>query len=151
MLKSAGSAIKALVPISPTASGEDFSDMTPTIDQQKEYFSKATTDYFGRLYSLDVGLRIQIRALEEARIISAEAAKREQATSGDGNSEAVAAPFATKSSLVTGGGLGNLDVGWLNSRNDHVGKQMESDVWRQASEFLAELESRNVGRHDSGQ
>ena len=104
---------------------------------------------------MDVGLRTQIHALKEAKIIFAESTTKEQLGAGDlASLDIPALAAATKSSarkgsMVTGDGLGTLEVGWLNSRNDHVGKQMESDLWRHASEFLDELESRKVSKsHD---
>ena len=160
MLESAGLALKALAPASlTTAVDEAVQDAVPSIENQKNMFSAATSDYFSRLYSIDVGLRTQIGALEEARIISGEAATKEPAgfdvsSSLAGYGITVPVPTTKPSSVtnsnVTGGGLGNMDVGWLNSRNDYVGKQMESALWSQASEFLAGLESKQAsGRLDA--
>ena len=39
-----------------------------------------------------------------------------------------------------GGGLGNLDVGWLNSRNDKVGKEMELALWASARGLVETME-----------
>ncbi|KAG7009958.1 vacuolar protein sorting-associated protein vps5 [Physcia stellaris] len=148
LVKSAGTAIKALAPTSPPST-EALTATDQSVEQQKQTFSAATTEYFKRLYSLDVGLRTQIRALEEAEIISTEAAGRDQpkiTTSGKstgllGEPSSVTRPAAINRSNVSGGGLGNLDVGWLNSRNDYVGKNMEAALLKEASEFLAGLES----------
>ena len=30
---------------------------------------------------------------------------------------------------ITNGGLGNLDIGWLNARRDVVGKKKENELW----------------------
>ena len=146
MLRSAGLAVKALA--SPTATDEGSSTALPSIDQQKVAFSAAASDYFTRLYSIDVGLRTQINALEEAKIIPPEEAANGRSDFAAGSS-GLAAPRDEKPAVsakakdaVTGGGLGNLDVGWLNSRNDYVGKQMEAELWKQASEFLTELETK---------
>ena len=146
MLRSAGLAVKALA--SPTATDEGSSTAPPSIGQQKEAFSAAASEYFTRLYSIDVGLRTQINALEEAKILSPEEAANVRSDFAVGSS-GLAAPrderpavSAKAKDAVTGGGLGNLDVGWLNSRNDYVGKQMEAELWKQASEFLTELESK---------
>ena len=43
---------------------------------------------------------------------------------------------------LTGSVLGNLDIGWLNSRNDSVEIEMEAELWKKASSFLAELEDK---------
>ena len=42
-------------------------------------------------------------------------------------------------SVITGGGLGSLDVGWLNSRNDYIGKGMEAGLWEEAQKFVEKL------------
>jgi len=36
-------------------------------------------------------------------------------------------------------GLANLDVGWLNSRSGHVGREMEAELWARAKLFFEEL------------
>lgn len=43
---------------------------------------------------------------------------------------------------ITGGALGSLDVGWLNSRNDNVGKEMEAELWEEAQQLVENAESR---------
>ena len=49
------------------------------------------------------------------------------------------------------GGLGNLDVGWLNSRNDNVGKEMEADLWAKAREMVERYEkNRRSTQNDDG-
>ena len=153
MLRSAGLAVKALA--SPTPTDEGSSTALPSIDQQKVAFSAAASDYFTRLYSIDVGLRTQINALEEAKIISSEEAANGRSDFAAGSS-GLAAPrderpavSAKAKDAVTGGGLGNLDVGWLNSRNDYVGKQMEAELWKQASEFVTELESKRSNEKEN--
>ena len=39
-----------------------------------------------------------------------------------------------------GATLGNLDVGWLNSRNDSMKQKMEVDLWKSAQELLVKYE-----------
>ena len=102
----------------------------------------ATSQYFALLSSLDVRLRRQIYALEEAEILPAEAANREtqvaaitppsSAAIGDQSTPPMSRQVADSKSVATGGGLGNLDIGWLNSRNDSVGKDMEAKLWDEA-------------------
>ena len=53
-----------------------------------------------------------------------------------------------KNRAITGGGLGSLDVGWLNSRNDNVGKEMEAELWEQAQQLLQKLEGENAAGLD---
>lgn len=146
LLKSAGLAVQALTPPSLSSTDREIDVATPSVEQQKQAFSVATTNYFRRLYSLDVGLRTHIQALEDEKIISAEAATRDQtsiATSSrhtfPGGPVAAAKPTAVGRNTISGGGLGNLDVGWLNSRNDYVGKNMEAELFKKASDFLAGL------------
>ena len=149
MLRSAGLAVKALVP--PSISPAEAQDHEiPGIERQKQDFSAAATEYFKRLYSIDVGLRTQIRALEADNIIATEATSKDQASSTAlrsnvallGEPRTLATSNTAGKSAVSGGGLGSLDVGWLNSRNDYVGKNMEAEWLRKASEFLADLEAR---------
>lgn len=149
MLHSAGLAIKALT--NPSLSEhDDNSSQSRSIEQQKKDFTTAASQYFALLSSVDVRLRRQIYALEEAEIIPAEAATKEQPTNltappGSGAHPNVANPLATKQaaaskSASTGGGLGALDIGWLNSRNDNVGKEMEAELWEKAKNFVKSLE-----------
>lgn len=152
LLSSAGLALKALSPSSLLPPDDSLNTATPSIEQQKQAFSAATTEYFRRLSSLDVGLRTQIQALEEARIISDETATKDQSNSTAsgkyagllGVHAAAPKPSTVSRSGVSGGGLGNLDVGWLNSRNDYVGKNMEAETLKEASDFLAGLESQET-------
>ena len=100
-----------------------------------------------------MNLRRQIYALEEAEILPAEAFIKEPPTSLAVSSATQASPSnsslsrtpAGNKGVITGGGLGNLDVGWLNSRNDSVGKEMNSEVWGEADKFVHKLEKRKPG------
>ncbi|MCJ1261962.1 hypothetical protein MMC22_001831 [Lobaria immixta] len=144
LLHSAGLAIKALT------KHDDRPSQSRSIEQQKEDFTTAASQYFSLLSSVDVRLRRQIYALEEAEIIPAEAATKEQPTnlvvpSGLAAQANIPNTPATKQvaaskSTSTGGGLGALDVGWLNSRNDNVGKEMEAELWGKAKDFVKSLE-----------
>ena len=109
------------------------------IEEQKQAFSSAASGYFAILSSLDVRLRRQIYALKEAQILPADVPAEEPGTkdhdtkdvwmSGGGTSVPTSRQRAEGKGRVFGGGLGNLDVGWLNSRNDRVGKGMEAEIW----------------------
>ena len=116
LLRSAGEAVQAL-----TLQTDNKSELT--IEDRKSAFTKATSDYFGALSYVDVNLRRQIYALEEANIIPVDIPK-----------EVVAADGAK--AVVGSGAMGNLDVGWLNSRNDKVGTDMEAELWTQAKDLL---------------
>ena len=123
-----------------------------SIEQQKGNFRSAASEYFSLLSSIDVRLRRQVYALEEAEIIPAEAVKEQQtstlavpstfaALSNTQNSSTAKQPAVGKNAQ-TGGGIGTLDVGWLNSRNDNVGKEMEAELWAKAEDFVRILEEK---------
>ena len=132
LLHSAGLAVQALRKVSRTAPADD-STLSSTIEQQKQNFNQAASQYFSLLSSIDVRLRRQIYALEEAEIIPADVPLKEKQinlTVPSAFAALVNVPVAssvkhTASSKIAGGGggLGTLDVGWLNSRNDDVGKE----------------------------
>lgn len=120
------------------------------LEQRKDTFTTATAQYFSLLSSIDIRLRRQIYALEEAEIISTEAPAKEShlnqsvsaafAAFGGGLSGTPSLQTATeKNSTSTAGGLGNLDVGWLNSRNDNVGKDLEAELWAKAQDVVSSL------------
>ena len=152
-MQSAGLAVKALTTSvdSPPVTGLPAQPVL--IEQQKDSFQTATSQYFTLLSSVDVNLRRQIYALEEADILPAEAISKELPTSlAVPPAAQINPPNATSSriggkprGLITGGGLGNLDVGWLNSRNDNVGKEMNAELWEEAQSFISKLEERNLG------
>jgi len=149
LLQSAGLAVKALTETM-SASNEDSSCQSISVEQQKESFTAATSSYFALVSSLDVRLRRQIYALEEADILPAEASFKESqrnlavpwgaSATADGSSGPQSRLTANGKGAITGGGLGSLDVGWLNSRNDRVGKEMEAELWDQAQEFVRDFE-----------
>ena len=113
----------------------------------------ATSQYFTLLSSVDVNLRRQIFALEVAEIIPAEASTQEPPTSlavplaaqANSPSSSLLRTVGGNKGVIAAGGLGNLDVGWLNSRNDNVGKEMKSDLWREAGNFVHKLEKTKAG------
>lgn len=136
LLQSAGMAIKALTNQPSTDEGWNES----SIEKRKSLFTETTSQYFSLLSTIDVNLRRQIYALEEADIIPAEIAAKESQTS-----PTVPAALAALSgprqngkekAPVHASGMGNLDVGWLNSRNDGVGKEMEAELWAKAHDLV---------------
>lgn len=104
---------------------------------------------------MDIGLRQQIHALEDDKIIPSEATSMESQGGADtsltstGASAAIGIRSSASRSAITGGGLGNLDIGWLNSRNDNVDKEMEAELWNKASTFLAGLEESKTAGTES--
>lgn len=119
MLRTSGEAIQALAnrPV------ED--DQPPPSDEEaRNAFTAATSQYFSLLSSVDVNIRRQIWALEEANIVSSGSVNKDAQV---GKDRAGADPA----------NLGSLDVGWLNSRNDKVGKEMEAELWEKANLLMA--------------
>lgn len=150
LLHSAGLAVKALTTNPVSTDDDTSSNQNISVDQQKETFTAAASSYFALVSSLDVRLRRHIYALEEADILPAEASSKESQTTlgvpvglfsnGGGPAGPSSRQTGTGKGAITGGGLGSLDVGWLNSRNDHVGKEMEAELWDQAQRFVQKLE-----------
>ena len=134
--------VKALTGHVPAESDE----RSTSVEQQKEAFTSAASQYFSLLSSIDVRLRRQVYALEEAGIVSADVPQKETQSTLNvpAMPAAFAGPLATTASSqgtkeknsISGSGLGNLDVGWLNSRNDKVGKEMEAELWAEARELV---------------
>lgn len=153
-MHSAGLAVKALTKTreSPNEDGSP----AASLESHKTAFTSSVSQYFTLLSSIDVRLRRQIYALEEAGIIAADPPAKESSAAPApqgifGEAAATTAlsqagsQTASKNTSTTAGNLGSLDVGWLNSRNDKVGKQMEAELWVRASEFVKRLESEKTG------
>jgi len=154
LLSSAGLAVKALT--SSPSSSSDSPEEPITLESHKAAFTAATAKYFSLLSSVSVRLRRQIYALEEANIISAETPGKDSQTSTlpaafssiGSSAGASSAQAAAEKSTITAGGLGSLDVGWLNSRKDVVGKDMEAELWGKAVGLLEKLESASPASGD---
>lgn len=132
--------------MSATTAPENSSKDLLTAKDEKESFTVAASSYFALLSSLDVRLRRQIYALQEAEILPADGSSIEShttatvlsnvpASGGAGPNMPLPKTNAGGKGRVTGGGLGSMDVGWLNSRNDHVGKAMEAELWVRISKI----------------
>ncbi|KAK2590312.1 hypothetical protein QQS21_012006 [Conoideocrella luteorostrata] len=102
----------------------DASSLNPPA--QKEAFKSATDSFLTTLHDIDVRMKRQIIALEEAGIVNLSNAPR-KSTSGGTNAS------LTPNGLGT---VGNLDVGWLNSRSTRVERDMEGELWQEAKELL---------------
>lgn len=119
-------------------------------EERLDAFKTAMNSFMKTLHSVDVRLKRQIWALEEAGIITIKGAdRREQgaeaaalAGSGGAAGPGAAAPggvgSSTKGSLEPNGigQMGTLDVGWLNSRSNKVERVMESELWTGARQHL---------------
>ncbi|KAM6509192.1 hypothetical protein FSOLCH5_012185 [Fusarium solani] len=93
---------------------------------QKEAFRSATDSFLTTLHAIDVKMKRQIFALEEAGIVNLANPQRQEP---NGPPKASLKPNGT-------GAVGNLDVGWLNSRGTRVERDMESELWARAKEVL---------------
>jgi hypothetical protein len=91
-----------------------------------EAFKSATDSFLTTLHSIDVRMKRQIMALEEAGIVNLANEPRQGPNGG------------TKASLKPNGlgTVGGLDVGWLNSRSTRVEREMEGEMWQEAKDFL---------------
>ncbi|KAI9155180.1 hypothetical protein HJFPF1_07756 [Paramyrothecium foliicola] len=96
-------------------------------EAKKEAFKSATDSFLDALHGIDVRMKRQIFALEEAGIVNLSSVTRQDAASA-----------APKASLKPNGSgtVGNLDVGWLNSRSTKVERDMEAELWDKARKFL---------------
>lgn len=147
LIKSAGQAINTLTtrPLENSSEGEDaqMSDHgnESDLEKRKQTFTAHTEAYYSNLQSITSRLRRQAYALEEAGIISAEAPTLSSSTQARpapaGPGKATPQTGATQyTEHVTNGGLGNLDVGWLNSRGNKVSAEKESELVAEAKSLL---------------
>lgn len=120
LIHSAGLAIQALTNAKPDDAP---SSADTSLDAHKKRFKDATAQYFALLSSIDVRLRRQVYALEEAALLAPDSASRSSDVPG-----AAGAPGASSS----------LDISWLNSRKDTVGKDKEAELWSAARKFVEE-------------
>lgn len=137
LIHSAGLAIQALTNAKP--SGDSSDDSASSIDVHKDRFKEATSQYFALLSSIDVRLRRQVYALEEAAVLAPDSTA---SRTGDGTGAGGGA---------TGGAANPLDISWLNSRKDTVGKDKEAELWASTREFVERINdgSRPVGDSSS--
>jgi hypothetical protein len=93
------------------------------LEAHQRTFKEAAAQYFALLSSIDVRLRRQVYALEEAEIIQPET------TEGAGG---------PSTALAAAGGVNPLEISWLNSRKDTVGKDKEAELWADASRLVTQ-------------
>ncbi|KAL8701879.1 MAG: hypothetical protein Q9224_000292 [Gallowayella concinna] len=154
LLESAGLAIKTLTCANPETDG-DQDHQNQSIEQRKESFAVASSQYFSLLSSIDVRLRRHISALEGAEIIPSETtAKDLQTTSIAPTSDMpmpssfIPRPAVSSRDAVVNGGLGNLDIGWLNSKHSNVEKDMKAELWDAAHQLVKKTLETKVGNSD---
>lgn len=169
MLSSAGKAISALTNksldeenINGDSSG---TGKQASVMAHKEAFTENARAYFVGLQGIMARLRRQAYALEEAGIIAAEAPALSTAAESiqrSGAGSAATAPTAgmarrgapgmgssatqrqqatDEPDKVTNGGVGNLDVGLLNSRGNSVGMEKEAELIAEAKQLLKDMQA----------
>ncbi len=134
------------------------------LESSKHTFETHTNDFYTLVQSITARLRRQAYALEEAHMIATEPASTDTEPppsvanvvplGGRSNGTAFGGPAAQvrpePPMPITNGGLGNLNIGWLNSRRDEVGKQKEAELWTAARTHLEKLQAHPYGHQDHG-
>ncbi|KAI9812121.1 MAG: hypothetical protein M1826_002951 [Phylliscum demangeonii] len=151
LVQAAGLAVQALAACPPPAPEAQPSPIT--LDSQKATFAASAATYFRLLDSISARLRRQIYALEEGDIIAPEVAPPRAGLAKKGATLAppVASTPPAHAGAAKGGHapistMGNLDLAWLNSRNDVVGKEKEGELWAKAKDFLQGLETQGTSQ-----
>ncbi|PLB45174.1 hypothetical protein P170DRAFT_429864 [Aspergillus steynii IBT 23096] len=121
LIHSAGLAIQAL-----TNARTGDSPTDNSLQSHQARFKEATSQYFALLSSIDVRLRRQVYALEEASILAPDSTS---SRAGD----------TAGTSGAAAGASNPLDISWLNSRKDTVGKDKEAELWAAARGFVEQI------------
>ncbi|KAJ5921603.1 hypothetical protein N7454_009077 [Penicillium verhagenii] len=140
LIHSAGLAIQALTNAKPDlpSPAQDGS-----LDSHKTQFKEATAQYFALLSSIDVRLRRQVYALDEAAVLGPEINSRTGDATGTGTGG------GTGTTAGSGAATNPLDISWLNSRKDTVGKDKEAELWASTREFVERLDRSSVSASQS--
>ena len=158
LLASAGQAINALTnrSLDSTTKGTDDAQMVDdgsnTVESHKEQFTEQTNAYYTGIQAVIARLRRQAYALEEAGIITAEApslsttASRSIAPTTTQGQNPSASQQQAHTESITNGGLGNFDVGWLNSRGNRMGTEKEADLLAEAKDLLHKMLPQSEGK-----
>jgi hypothetical protein len=154
MLSAAGQAINALTNRPLNAPNDDDNDTEmndtqerATLDARKQAFQQNSTVFYNNLQAVVAKLRRQAYALEEAGIITPEAASLStvvvQAPKPPPNqpSQPGRPPQQTDQQVerITNGGMGNQDIGWLNSRGNRVGADKEKELVEDTKKLLDDM------------
>lgn len=110
----------------------------PSAAEQTRQFEDAMNKFLSTLHSVDARLKRQILGLDEAGIISLPSNKdaaKDKPKDDDG--PATGPKPALEPDGV--GMVGDLDVGWLNSRSNQVEREMEAELWTKARKHLETL------------
>lgn len=153
MLSAAGQAINALTnrPLNATTDVDNDTNMEAsqepaTLDARKQAFEQNSKDFYSNLQAVVAKLRRQTYALEEAGIITPEAATLAsisvQASKPPPNQPGRPPQKGDQQSdreRITNGGMGNQDIGWLNSRGNRVGADKEKELVEDAKKLLDDV------------
>lgn len=101
-----------------------------TAEEQTQAFQDNMGRFLTTLHAVDVRLKRQIFGLEEAGILTLDETRPKDKDAG-----------AQKPSLEPNGlgMMGNLDVGWLNSRSNQNERDMEAELWNKARKTLESI------------
>lgn len=111
-----------------------------TAAQQKDALHSATDSFLDTLHAVDVRMKRQIMALEEAGIVRlGNSTSRHEPHHGASGAGAAGAGQASLRPDGMGA-VGNLDIGWLNSQGSKVEREMEAELWEKARAFLERKE-----------
>ncbi|OHE91789.1 mediator complex protein [Colletotrichum orchidophilum] len=115
---------------------------TPNPTHQKQTFKSSMDALLSTLHTVDVHMKRQILGLEEAGIIKLrnDDPKSRQPVMNE-DAKIVARPSLEPNGVGT---IGNLDVGWLNSRNNKVERDMEAELWAKMRDLLERYHAGDV-------
>lgn len=104
----------------------DQGSTNPTLQSVQDAFNEESKKYFASIASIDVRLRRQVHALEEAGLIPA----------GSRVDKSLAMSMTEDQGGRRGGG-GPLDSSWLNARaKNTIGQGLKEEMLRDCKEFL---------------
>ncbi|KAF2765565.1 hypothetical protein EJ03DRAFT_205371 [Teratosphaeria nubilosa] len=135
ILTHAGNAIAANAPHA--EQGED-------VDARKRAMEEHIQTFLVTLQSATTKLKRNVYALEEAGIIQPEATTMQLPSSTAATGRG--AQSAAQVEKITNGGMGNLDIGYLNSRGNQVGAEKEAELMEEASRLAEGV----LARQDDG-
>lgn len=81
-------------------------------------------------------MRRQVYALEEAGILEPESLAANGSFKSEADSSATGSATAAGGTGTAAGSFNPLEISWLNSRKDTVGKDKEAELWAAAREFV---------------
>lgn len=156
MLSAAGQAINALTnrPLNAPDDNDNDNDtnmdsdstQTPaTLEVRKQAFQQTSTAFYTNLQSVVAQLRRQAYALEEAGIITPEATSVStisvQAAPKPPQNQPGRPPQQPEQQVerITNGGLGNQDIGHLNSQGNRVGADKEKELVEDTRKLVGDI------------